>query len=540
MKGFIRLLILNSLISFPIMLAGQPDLPQRVLQYRSGDWTGYPMLRYIKAAAMGDEWIYFGSTGGILRYHYYEKKWVPPFTVSDGLESDHIRDVLFDFKTGYLWCVTDAGVSFREPSSGYWRNIPENLFPGPVNEIGVGKESIWTRSGLQVARIDPQSGFVRPERLEPADENIRWQDDPGPPVTQGYFMDPDYLWVQGGIQDRHFRTWTMTESVADKFGHQWIGTWGLGVGFIDLHMQSLSFQTRGPWAPDIRAMAWDRDGMWMGGFPQTDMPHGISYWDMNSDTWHYFEARYITDLTSDAVNAILFDGSSVWFATEEGLSTYNQETDSWRTYTAFNNLWDDKITCLAMSDSTLWAGTPSGINKILLSGNIIQKMRDSRLSHRMIYQLDTDGRDVWAATDRGIYNYNPGRKTWKAVDGYPGMIQLDITAVAAYDQEVWFGSVEGIQKLDRKTGEWTGFPAAVLPKPGYVHTLLPDRDAVWAGTENGLLKYIRNEDRWHLFTTADGLLDNDVRWLLLDGDYLWAGTPLGLTRFYWNASYRID
>ena len=68
-----------------------------------------------------------------------------------------------------------------------------------------------------------------------------------------------------------------------------------------------------------------------------------------------------------------------------------------------DNLWDDEITCLAMNDSILWAGTPQGINRIDQTGNI-HKVTDEQLMHRQIFQMDA-GEDVWAVTDRGIYSY---------------------------------------------------------------------------------------------------------------------------------------
>ena len=518
---------------------GSVDLPQRLLLYRPGDWISYSMFRYVTSAALGQEYVYFGTTGGVLRYQFYKNSWENPFTVSDGLENDQIRDLIYDFNTGFLWCLTDTGVSFRDPSSEYWRNNSGLSRFGRLKDIGVGQNYIWVTDGREQIPLDPLSGDEQtPFAANIEQDNVRWNDKAAEGVDNRYFMDPQYMFVPGGIQDSQFRTYPITVTIQDQFHSQWLGTWGLGIGLADKTSLNLQFYQIGLYSPDVQAMAWDREGMWMGGLPDNETPPGITYWNMNDNTWHYYEAVNLPGLDSDAVTAIVVDEPRVWFGTLYGLARYDKQTDEWRTFTVHDNLWDDEITCLAMNDSILWAGTPQGINRIDQTGNI-HKVTDEQLMHRQIFQMDA-GEDVWAVTDRGIYSYQSKADKWLAIEGYAGMIINEITAVAVYNHEVWFGSEEGIQMVNLETGEWTGFPAAHYPTSGVKYTILPDESAVWVGCDQGVRKYIRKDNRWHLFTTEDGLPDNNAHWILLDGDHIWFGTPMGLTKFYWNAPYRID
>jgi ligand-binding sensor domain-containing protein len=515
------------------------DLPQRVLQYRPGDWISYSTFRYITSAALGREYVYFGTTGGVLRYQFYESTWKHPFTVSDGLENDHIRDLIFDFNSGFLWCLTDTGVSFRDPSSEYWRNNLDLSLSAAFTDIGVGTNYIWVTDGKKTIALDQFTGYQQTAySADVTKDDVRWMDDTGERPDNRYFMDPQYMFVQGGIQDSQFRTYPITVTIQDNFRSQWLGTWGLGIGMADKTSLTLIFHQRGLYSPDIQSMAWDQEGMWIGGLSSNDTPHGITYWNMKDDTWQYYEAVNLPGLLSDAVTAIVVDESYLWFATLYGLARYDKKADEWRTFTVHDNLWDDEITCLSLNDSILWVGTPSGINRID-HGNIIHKVTDDPLLHRHIFQIDA-GKDVWAGTDRGIYQYRTDTNKWQAIEGYAGMVSYEITSVAVYGNEVWFGSEEGIQMLNRETGEWNGFPSTHFQTSGVKYTILPDETAVWVGCDQGVRKYIRKDNRWHLFTTEDGLLDNHVRWILLDGDNIWFGTPRGLTKFYWNAPYRID
>ena len=124
--------------------------------------------------------------------------------------------------------------------------------------------------------------------------------------------------------------------------------------------------------------------------------------------------------------------------------------------------------------------------------------------------------------------------------GIRGHGDLAVTSSSVYENEVWFGTDDGIEVYNKQTKTWTGFPAEHYPTEGIIHTILADSGAVWFGTDEGVLKFLKRENRWRRFTMEDGLLDNSVRWILLDGDYVWFGTARGLTRFYWNAPYRID
>lgn len=287
-------------------------------------------------------------------------------------------------------------------------------------------------------------------------------------------------------------------------------------------------------------MAWDNGGMWLGGRHRHGDPGGITWWNMDEGEWTYFEAPFLTQLRSDAVTTIAADSRFVWFGTDDGLARYDKQEDAWRTFSAHQNLWDDRINSLAIQDTLLWVGTESGVNCIILPGMDIRRIQDRRLIHRIIHWIEYDGEFIWIGTDLGIYRYDHQRKNWDYMDGYAGMVRPEVTAISAWEDEVWFGTSQGIEVYYKSTNEWEGFPSQHYPIQGWIHNILADNANVWIGTEEGVFKLIKKEKRFRQFTVNDGLLANPVHWILLDGDYVWFGTDLGLTRFYWNSPYRID
>ncbi len=522
------------------------EIPEREIHYRPGDWISYPVMRFVTSIALGYQYTYFGTTGGIARYDFYRNRWAHPFTVSDGMANDRIRAVIYDFATGTLWCATDSGLSFYISSAEEWRNISyRRLGTGSVSSIGTGKKYLWLESSGKLFKGDRTGwDFRRATPEEETKDEVQWKGDKearrkGP--FPNLFMDKGYLFSpEGTIQDIHLRQFNVTEALQDKFDNMWVGTWGLGCGVADMKTFDLKLLPFGPYTLEIDAMAWDDGGMWIGGQHSSDVQGGITWWDMDRNRWIYFEAKYLQGLRSDVVTSIASDTNFVWFGTNEGLARYNKNKDSWRVFSVYDNLWDDRVTSVVLGDSALWVGTAYGINRVFLPGMIVEQIRDKQLIHRYIYQLEFDGEDIWAGTDRGIFHYTDKEKHWEHVPGYPSMVTYTITAISAWKDEIWFGTTDGVEVYNKRKNQWQGFPSEHYPTGGTINTILADSSAVWVGTDNGVLKYNRQENRWRRFTTKDGLLDNSVQWILLDGDYVWFGTKKGLTRFYWNAPYRTD
>ena len=53
----------------------------RFTHYEGDDWVTYAPASYITSIDIGDDYVYFGTeSGGILRYHLFDRFWDYPFT----------------------------------------------------------------------------------------------------------------------------------------------------------------------------------------------------------------------------------------------------------------------------------------------------------------------------------------------------------------------------------------------------------------------------------------------------------------------------
>lgn len=519
-------------------------LSDRQIHYRPGDWTSYPVTRFVHAVARDEQTIYYGTTGGILRYKYYEDLWDAPITISDGLADGPVTALIYDEESSRLWASANR-LCYREPASEYWYVFQQPGL-GHAYDLGAGDEAIWVATASAIYRVDRFS--LHTEESDEANaekDNAQWGDSSwtyqeDSPVH--FFLEnTGYLWLpEGAVQDSHLRRFEVTHILRDGFSNLWMGFWGLGPAVAELNTNTLRFLPFGLWSPDVQAMAWDDTGLWAGGQTGPDQAGGISYWDLDTDQWFYFEAPLESQLYSHDVHTIEVGDGAAWFGTREGLSRYDVASRRWRTWTGHDGLWSDRVTTLAITGDTLWIGTPAGINRFYLEGEVIDQVREKPLIHRRVNHLEADGMNLWAATDRGLFHYLGKEREWRIEPGYSGLVYQQVWSVSAGSGEVWVATDDGIMVLNRKTGQWDGYPMSQHFDYDMFHHILTDRKAVWVGTDQGVLKFNKAEARWRRFTTADGLIHNRVQWIMLEGSYVWFGTPLGMTRFFWEAPYRID
>jgi ligand-binding sensor domain-containing protein len=209
------------------------------------------------------------------------------------------------------------------------------------------------------------------------------------------------------------------------------------------------------------------------------------------DNWIVFTAEN-SGLPHNRVLAVAWaDAGEVWFGTESGLGRY--DGSEWLTYhTQEIGLEQDGVHALAIgSDGRLWVGTSAGVAVF-------------------------DGR-MWTpftATAGGLVD---DRVLSLAIDPRP---EGDI---------VWFGSRDGISRLDTATGAWTSFNAQDLNQKwrGVIDLAVDSAGRLWAGTLGAGLG-LWDGNAWQFYRTSNSELPfNTVNAITeVEPGVLWVGTAL--------------
>jgi len=524
--------------------------------YEPGDWTSYSMTRWITSLAEGREYVYFGTSGGVIRYNFYSNKWDTPWTISDGLADNFVQAVAYDVNTDYFWCSTRQGVSVYRTTFRRWENFFKDELGLSANDdivsIGFDDRYVWleTKSATFLRSENQQGLFSRVSSTEVAIDQIKWfgrrannfNKLPNLFMQGGYFFDPE-----GFIKDHRLNSYKITSYLKDPWGVIWIGSWGIGAGKADYRIEVLELIPYGLFIKNVNAVEMDSDNnIWAGGIGSYGNESGITFWDTNRNRWTDYQARFINDLYSDQVTSIAVDDSCVWFGTQHGLACYSPAQNQWTTYDVSSGLGDNYVLDVEVDADNVWIGTFDGLSRIdkktLGTKNFsIREIARKDLLRKKVYDIEIMNNLLWLGTEYGVYVYDKDKKVGGFEDDPNGPMNDEVTAVGVLDdQEVWFGLPDGIEVFDMKTRQWLGAPERRFLSTNDVNYLVVDQYAAWVATNNGVLKYDKARNRWVEFTMEDGLPSNIVNCIMLDGDYVWFGTPEGLTRFYWNAPYRID
>jgi len=473
-------------------------------RYRPGDWVSYTNFRYVTSVAYDHKYIYFGTTGGILRYDRFRETWNTPFTTSDGMIDNWVRRLAYDPAKDELWADTYSGTAMYQPTFEEWYG--GGVFPAGLVQGDKGK--------LNLTDLFVEFGYTY--------------------VSEGYILGP------------HLRRFDLTFHLEDNWQNLWIGTWGLGPGLIKLRSYDLILKRFGLFTRDVEAICFDEDDIWFGGGIDDDGRQGITRYNTRSGEWSHYEAPYLSGLPGAEVTAVVADERFVWFGTQQGLIRYDKDSDSFTRFSTFSGLENDFVSCLETTRNGLWVGSISGVSLIEFkrgkpdSLNFRGLPKEERFSNLHIYDIERDSGFVWIATELGIFRRLNVGGEWQSFLIPEGELGGIVTAIETWGEEVWFASPRGILLFEPEGMKSTLYiPPGTVPERGVIK-LAVNRERVFAATSIGLYELDKKSGVFIRFNSQDGLLDDRVQALALEGDYIWCGTPKGVTRFYWNNPSRLD
>ena len=88
--------------------------------FEEGDWVNYIDFRFVTCVTMDQSMVYFGTTGGVIRYDKYDKKWLDPLTITDGIPDERIENIAYDPEWDRIWVQTSLGNAYYDPTIQKW------------------------------------------------------------------------------------------------------------------------------------------------------------------------------------------------------------------------------------------------------------------------------------------------------------------------------------------------------------------------------------------------------------------------------------
>ncbi len=469
--------------------------------YYPGDWVSYTQTRFVTSVGLGWSDVYFGTTGGIMRYASLEKTWKNPITTSDGLPTNEIWQIAVRNEDDRIHVLTPLGAWSYDPAFQDWRM--EDAFPDHLEAPNFDRYKDFLTYHLDV-------GYRMTEETD---------------LT--YLIDP------------FFREYRVINAVEDRFDHLWVATYGHGIADVDLMSDFVTLRPHGLYQEDVQAVYVNDDMVWFGGKAGPSTENALTRWNRKTDEWSYFESRYHDRISSDEVNEIVGDDKHVFFATDNGLIQYRKKNEKFRSFTRAFGLRSTEVYSLLLEDSILLIGGNGTIDVLVTTTGAVLSFDTPEFFSSKVLTMTRFAGYLWVGTDYGVYRLNIEKNKWSRFNtpsGHLGGVIYQI--VEGPFGFLWFVGSDGVIQLDDTFAEVEAYLTHTDLKDLTPHRIAFTGERLLIGTDNGVLRYDRLLQMWDSYSVDDGLIDNYINDIKLDSNHVWFATPSGATRFYWNNPLR--
>jgi len=457
--------------------------------------VNYANFSYVSSVAVGFKYVYFGTTGGILRYQFDEKRWAQPLGFATALDEPIIHEINASFDDESIWIRTDQGIYEYNRTFEEWQ--PTDDMP-PADP--------------RTRHLSPRTNFFAP-----------W----------GY----NYM-TDGFLVDDRGRRFPVTDILDDGWSNLWLAIWGLGPAGADYTSRRIELLPYGILQEDVSVLKMIDGSLWMSGQSDSSLRTGVSIFDWTENRFDYIETYPSLIRRADDINDIEAGIGDVFLATDDGVLVVDMETLKVRDQLRRSSgLPGNQTSSVCILDSALWIGGADGLSRInMYSDSAFQSVRVF-LPGLHIRCLEVVDDDLWIGTYMGAYRYNSknekiGRLTASEITQIGGVYDIK-----AADDQVWLATETELAAIDLNTAEIERFPEVFNYGGAYAVDV---RDTLIAvATERGLLLLDKNDRHFpRLYTREDGLISNNVKDVLIEGEYIWVGTDRGLSRF-WHKNPRL-
>ena len=239
---------------------------------------------------------------------------------------------------------------------------------------------------------------------------------------------------------------------ADRNGSVWIGTDGLGIFRYDIKSSKLIYETRinGFLHPNgiITALTIDRkERLWIGNMDR------LAMFDASEGKVSYFTQEnglagtWITTLFCDRDN-------NIWIGSENktGLTKYDSSTGKFKIIRIGEGYIPKTIA--QTPDRMIWVGTTSGLLGLKDDSVRMTLNQINGLLSDNVKLLQPQGDEyLYIGTNAGLNRYNMSDSTIASFtkrNGFPGIETLPNAVFTDADEKIWFGTANGVTRLDPK------------------------------------------------------------------------------------------
>ncbi|MCC5920872.1 MAG: hypothetical protein LAT68_05270 [Cyclobacteriaceae bacterium] len=246
-----------------------------------------------------------------------------------------------------------------------------------------------------------------------------------------------------------------------------------------------------------------KDNLWIGTYGG-----GMARYIKENDNFirYQHEEGQINSLSNNDVRGIIEDPEGyLWIGTNNGLNRYNPDTGNFKRYDISHGLLDNVVRTMVIStdQKRMYICTGKGLNIYYLETNKFDGIGsvivdNEGLSHGYLYELFEDGNDsLYVGTGEGLDLINPLEKKvirrFKKDENNVSTISNNVVFSMIYypedSQKILIGTMEGLNILDKKTGEFTRIMHDAsqpnsIPGNNIYGVHVDNQQSIWVGVNN--------------------------------------------------------
>ncbi|MFH1957785.1 MAG: two-component regulator propeller domain-containing protein [bacterium] len=454
--------------------------------------TNYTNGNDINCVAVEGNYIWCGTSGGVVRWNANDGTYVKYTRLADGLSDNDVRAAVID-QNGDKWFGTWGG-GVNKFDGITWTNYTDSdgLAGNYVSAVMVdGSGNIWFGTSEGLSKYDrviwktytTSDGLANNEVsaiAEDANGNI-WVNGGGVNMFDGT------NWTNYIISNSGLTSNLVYAIVIDTYNNKWFG------------------------------LGHDFDG-------------GVNVLDSSNTNWTHYDTGN-SGLESNWVYSIVIDTSNVkWFGHRyEGISKFKQETSSWTVYKEYHGLSNGTVYAIIIDTSNnKWFGTEVGLTKFD-DVKWSTFTTEGLLSNTVNAVVKSTSGEMWFATNEGLTIYDGNNWTTHLNGQSINDITFDGTGA------IWANPSYGVSVSSTNGTSWTAYTTANHNLPAnYVYTVEKDSksDIIWCGTTYGIGRIQIGVSQSSFTTTNSGLIDDTVMAIAFDSSgNAWIGTDSGVSRY---------
>lgn len=470
---------------------------------------------------------------GIYRFKP-QKKEITQFIINDEKAYSYLNNTIYriyEDSFSNIWLATNNGIAKIDNNSGKIKRYLNSKSPSTLENSLYFQSLIQTTGGILLAGSGDYGMYqydYKKDEFSPI--SIRKNE-------SGRLSGNSYLCM-----------------VEDKSGVLWLGTSSEGLLKINLYNKAFKWVSKiegninSIADNNITALLEDHNhNIWIG------TQNGLSIWNRTNNSFtHLLPDKKNTNSIKSSYILYLYEDSenNIWIGTTDGIDVFYSKEKIFKhyftDYASKNQIPNNYVYCIKeATDGQIWIATLDGLCKFdqkeMLFENYFYNDKDTNsIPSNTIWDIHIDSRkDIWFATSNGLAKYLPKKDAFQRYTigeaNIRSRAQQEVYSIEEdLDGSFWCcTSMFGVLRFDPLSGEKKHFPILKRFGTNTVYSLKIYKNFIWFASVKGLGRLDRKTGEILIFNNKDGIKSNEFNApsLLSHDSLLFYGGINGITYF---------